>query len=56
MWNIIFDNEILNEVVRCINVFIGKRLYSNYDIDRDAKTTNLIEIKSVFGIYYTCAL
>jgi hypothetical protein len=56
MWNLFFDNQILNEVVRCTNVFIVKRLHRNYDRPRDAKTIDLIEIKTLFDILYMCAV
>lgn len=56
VWNLFFDSQILDEIVRCTNVFIEKRLRPNYDRDRDAKTTDLIEIKAIFGILYMCAV
>lgn len=42
VWNLFFDSQILDAIVRCSNVFVEKRLRPNYDRDRDAKTTDLI--------------
>lgn len=47
----ILDNEMQQKIVEYTNIYIDK-IRGNYDRPRDAKPTNLLEIKSLLGLLY----
>jgi hypothetical protein len=51
VWGLYFDEEILNEIVFCTNIWIEKNKVI-YSRERDCLETSVTEIKAVFGILY----
>lgn len=52
-WSLFFPLEMIEHIVECTNIYIDLNIQSKFGRDRDARPTNIIEIKSVFGILYT---
>ncbi|KAL4144046.1 hypothetical protein QTP88_006280 [Uroleucon formosanum] len=52
-WNLFFPLEMIEHIVECTNIYIDLNIRSKSGRERDARPTNVIEIKSVFGILYT---
>lgn len=52
IWHSFFSNEFLESIVTCTNIFITRRLQPNYGRDRDARETNITEIKALIGLLY----
>ena len=50
-WQCFFTDELLQTIVEYTNIYIGI-IKDNFQRDRDAKTTNLEEIKALFGLLY----
>lgn len=54
-WNILIDNTIISMIVECTNLYISE-IALHYKRERDAKTTDVVEIKAVIGLLYLCGL
>ncbi|KFM74523.1 PiggyBac transposable element-derived protein 4, partial [Stegodyphus mimosarum] len=54
-WNILIDNSILSIIVECTNLYISE-IVLHYKRERDAKPTDVVEIKAVIGLLYLCGL
>lgn len=50
-WNLFFNDEIVNLVTESTNIYIQK-IKSNFSRDRDARLTDVIEIRALIGILY----
>lgn len=50
-WNLFFPNSTIEEIVACTNIYILK-VRTNYTRERDAKCTDVREIKAVIGLLY----
>ncbi|XP_054709139.1 piggyBac transposable element-derived protein 4-like [Uloborus diversus] len=50
-WQLLIDDSILLNIVACTNKFI-ETIAHNFDRDRDAKETSIIEIKALIGLLY----
>ena len=54
-WSLLFDNIIIERIVDCTNIYIDK-IVDNFQRERDAKRTNVIEIKAFIGLLYLCGV
>ncbi|KFM65393.1 PiggyBac transposable element-derived protein 4, partial [Stegodyphus mimosarum] len=54
-WELFFNAKMIRSIVECTNIYI-KKVSVNYTRDRDAKTTNDVEIRALFGLLYLCGL
>ena len=50
-FDLFFTEEVLNEIVKCTNIFI-ERVRANYARVRDAHDTNLIELRACLGLLF----
>ncbi|KAJ8929663.1 hypothetical protein NQ314_017623 [Rhamnusium bicolor] len=55
IWNILFSDEILNTIVTCTNQKI-EVVSEKFVRDRDHKTTDVLEIKALFGLLYLASI
>lgn len=51
IWNLLFDDEVINIVVKCTNIYIDS-VRNQFERERDARPTDTIEIRAVFGLLY----
>lgn len=54
-WNLFFSEEMLVSIVKNINTYI-EAISEKYQRSRDAKPTNLPEIKALFGLLYLAGI
>jgi len=50
-WMLFFTNNMMDEIVRCTNIYIEK-VRRKYSRERDAKDTDKAELKALFGLLY----
>lgn len=50
-WQLFFTDKIMTEIVQCTNIYIEK-VRTQYVRERDAKDTNIVEMKALFGLLY----
>ncbi|XP_050509192.1 uncharacterized protein LOC126886348 [Diabrotica virgifera virgifera] len=55
IWNSMFDEEMLNQVVICTNIKI-ETVTNDYTRQRDAKPTDIAEIKALIGLLYLAGI
>ncbi|XP_035214632.1 piggyBac transposable element-derived protein 4-like [Stegodyphus dumicola] len=54
-WELFFNAKMIRFIVERTNIYIEK-ISLNYTRDQDAKTTNDVEIRALFGLLYLCNL
>lgn len=54
-WELFFNSKIIQSIVEWTNIYIEK-VSVNYTRDRDAKKTNEVEMRALFGLLYICGL
>ena len=54
-WNLFITEEIIEEIVRCTNVYLSS-IRDNFSRSRDAMNTDAGEIKAVFGLLYMAGI
>lgn len=54
-WNLLLDENILNTIVTCTNIYIDT-ISGNFQRERDANKTELSEIKAFIGLLYLCGI
>ncbi|XP_054713571.1 piggyBac transposable element-derived protein 4-like [Uloborus diversus] len=54
-WSVFIDDKMINQIVECTNIFIHD-VSKNYSRLRDAKCTDSVEIKALFGLLYLAGL
>ena len=50
-WSVFFNDEMLNSIVECTNIFISQ-VAQNYKDPSDARPIDLAELKAVIGLLY----
>lgn len=54
-WILLIENSMLTNIVSHTNIYI-ETISDNFQRERDARPTNLIEIKALIGLLYLCGI
>ena len=54
-WELFFDSNVIKNIVDCTNIFIDK-ISANFQRSRDARNTDEVEMRALFGLLYLCGL
>lgn len=54
-WLLLFDSNLLEQIVYSTNIYMEK-IANNFQRERDAKKTDLIEMKALVGLLYLCGV